>query len=81
MRNRGGLWFSLGARQFHLGVEQDFAPARKAHPAFLVEDVAALRAALEANGHAVVSDEPLPGYDRIYAHDPFGNRLEFLKPV
>ena len=56
-------------------------PARKAHPGFLVEDMQRLRLALEANGYPVVSDEPPPGYDRIYAHDPFGNRLEFLKPL
>src|SRR5690349_19191620 len=66
LRSRGGVWFSLGARQFHLGVEKDFAPARKAHPAFLVEDVDRLREALEANGFNVASDEPLQGYDRIY---------------
>lgn len=81
LRKRGGLWFSLGARQFHLGADRDFVPARKAHPGFLVEDMQRLRSALEANGYPVVSDEPLPGYDRIYAHDPFGNRLEFLKPI
>jgi len=81
LRMRGGVWFSLGARQFHLGVEKDFAPAKKAHPAFLVDDVERVRRALEANGCKVTSDEPLQGYDRIYADDPFGNRLEFLKPI
>jgi catechol 2,3-dioxygenase-like lactoylglutathione lyase family enzyme len=81
LRKRGGVWFSLGARQFHLGVEKEFVPAKKAHPAFLVEDVARLKGVLEANGCKVISDEPLEGYDRIYANDPFGNRLEFLRPV
>ena len=81
LRKRGGLWFSLGTRQFHLGAEKNFTPARKAHPAFLVEDVGKLRHALESNGYKVVSDEPLEGYDRIYADDPFGNRLEFLRPI
>jgi len=81
LRKRGGLWFSLGARQFHLGAEKNFTPAKKAHPAFLVGDVGTLKRALESNGYAVVSDEPLEGYDRIYADDPFGNRLEFLRPI
>jgi catechol 2,3-dioxygenase-like lactoylglutathione lyase family enzyme len=81
LRKRGGLWFSLGARQFHLGADENFTPARKAHPAFLVEDVETLKRVLESNGYKVVNDEPLEGYDRIYADDPFGNRLEFLKPI
>jgi catechol 2,3-dioxygenase-like lactoylglutathione lyase family enzyme len=81
LRKRGGLWFSLGTRQLHLGAEKEFRPARKAHPAFLVEDVAVVKRALESDGNKVASDEPLPGYDRIYADDPFGNRLEFLKPI
>src|SRR6185369_15558632 len=73
LRKRGGVWFSLGARQFHLGADKNFTPAKKAHPAFLIEDVGALARVLEANGYKVVSDEPLAGYDRIYADDPFGN--------
>src|SRR5581483_9765365 len=78
LRKRGGLWFTLGARQFHLGADKNFVPAKKAHPAFLVADVGELARLLKANGHEVVSDELLEGYDRIYADDPFGNRLEFL---
>jgi len=62
-------------------VDRDFVPAKKAHPAFLVRDVEQVRRVLEANGYAVTSDEPLQGYDRIYALDPFGNRLEFLRPI
>jgi len=81
LRKRGGVWFSLGARQFHLGVQRDFVPAKKAHPAFLVQDVEQVRRILEANGYTVTGDEPLKGYDRIYAIDPFGNRLEFLRPI
>ncbi len=78
---RGGCWFECGALRLHLGVEPEFRPARKAHPAFLVEDLAALRTRLEAAGHATREDEPLAGYRRFYADDPFGNRLEFLEPV
>jgi catechol 2,3-dioxygenase-like lactoylglutathione lyase family enzyme len=76
---RGGVWFERGALKVHLGVEKDFAPARKAHPAFLVEDLPALAAMLRAAGHAVNSDEPLEGHDRIYVEDPFGNRIELME--
>ena len=77
---RGGCWFERGALKVHLGVEADFRPARKAHPAFVVSDIAALVAALEAAGHPTRNDEPLPGYERVYVDDPFGNRLELLEP-
>jgi catechol 2,3-dioxygenase-like lactoylglutathione lyase family enzyme len=78
---RGGVWFALGSQQLHLGVEQDFRPAKKAHPAFLARDIAELRTRLEREGFAPYEDEPLAGYQRFYVADPFGNRLEFLKPV
>jgi catechol 2,3-dioxygenase-like lactoylglutathione lyase family enzyme len=78
---RGGVWFALGSQQLHLGVEEDFRPARKAHPAFLVPDLDGLRARLEQRGFAPYEDEPLAGYKRFYVADPFGNRLEFLKPI
>ena len=77
---RGGCWFERGALKVHLGVEKDFRPARKAHPAFLIEDLPALKAKLAAAGVELVDDEPLEGYDRIYAYDPFGNRLELMEP-
>lgn len=78
---RGGCWFGRGAVQVHLGVEKEFRPARKAHPAFLVDDIAALRRSLEAAGFSLVSDDVLPGYDRFYVDDPFGNRIEILQPL
>jgi catechol 2,3-dioxygenase-like lactoylglutathione lyase family enzyme len=78
---RGGVWFALGALQLHLGVEAEFHPARKAHPAFLVRDLAALRERLARQGFAPYEDEPLSGYQRFYAADPFGNRLEFMQPI
>jgi len=78
---RGGVWFALGSQQLHLGVEADFRPAKKAHPAFLVRDIAGLRARLEQHGYAPYEDEPLPGYARFYVADPFGNRLELMEPV
>ena len=70
-----GLWFRAPGTVLHLGVEAAFVPARKAHPAFLVADLAAARAALEAAGHATVD----AGGPRFHAFDPFGNRLEFVQ--
>jgi catechol 2,3-dioxygenase-like lactoylglutathione lyase family enzyme len=78
---RGGVWFELGTQQLHLGVEGDFHPARKAHPAFLVRDLPRLRARLEQNGYHPYEDEPLDGYKRCYVTDPFGNRLELMEKV
>jgi catechol 2,3-dioxygenase-like lactoylglutathione lyase family enzyme len=77
---RGGCWFERGALKIHLGVEAEFRPARKAHPAFLVDDLATLAAALEVAGHPVRADEPLEGYERLYVDDPFGNRIELMQP-
>ena len=78
---RGGCWFGRGAVQVHLGVDKEFRPARKAHPAFVVDDIAALRRSLEASGFSLAFDEALPGYDRFYVDDPFGNRIEILQPL
>jgi catechol 2,3-dioxygenase-like lactoylglutathione lyase family enzyme len=79
---RGGVWFERGgALRLHLGVERPFAPARKAHPAFLVAALAILRGRLEAAGCHVLDDEPLPDFARCYVDDPFGNRIELLEPL
>ncbi|WP_375477424.1 VOC family protein [uncultured Jatrophihabitans sp.] len=75
---RGGCWFVGGAAVLHLGVEQPFSPARKAHPAFLVDDLDGLRDMLSAAGcECVSSDGEVPGVRRFHTNDPFGNRLEF----
>jgi catechol 2,3-dioxygenase-like lactoylglutathione lyase family enzyme len=81
LAKRGGCWFVREGLRVHLGVDDDFRPARKAHPAFLVEDLSGLRTLLEASGVTAKVDEPLEGYDRIYVDDPFGNRLELLEPA
>jgi catechol 2,3-dioxygenase-like lactoylglutathione lyase family enzyme len=81
LARRGGVWFSAGEAQVHLGVEDDFRPAGKAHPALLVADLQALLERCRAAGCAIVQDEPLPGYDRAYVADPFGNRIELLQPA
>ncbi|MEU1270108.1 VOC family protein [Streptomyces sp. NPDC005799] len=78
---RGGCWFRAGAVQLHLGIEADFRPAKKAHPALRVTDIEAYAARLEAGGARVVWDGELPGHRRFYTEDPVGNRLEFLQPV
>jgi ribosomal protein S18 acetylase RimI-like enzyme len=78
LRARGGVWFALGDHQLHVGIEEPFAPARKAHPALAVapaSELEALADRLSAAGHEVSWDGP-----RIYVSDPFGNRLELLAP-
>src|SRR5688572_13167170 len=64
LASRGGVWFEVGTAVLHLGVEEDFRPARKAHPALLVADLAALVARCEAAGYETTTDQPLEGYDR-----------------
>ena len=76
---RGGVWFELGQVKVHLGVEKDFAPGRKAHPAFLVDNLKALVAKLAAGGVTAREDEPLEDYARVYVSDPFGNRIELME--
>ncbi|MFN8526349.1 MAG: glyoxalase [Chloroflexota bacterium] len=80
LAGRGGVWFKLGEHELHLGVQEDFAPALKAHPAVMLGDLLSVRARLDAAGATTSEDEPLPGYDRCYVNDPFGNRVELLQP-
>ena len=76
LRSRGGVWFALDAgQQLHVGVAEKFAPARKAHPAFAVDDLDALAGRLGA----VDWDDVIPGSRRFYVADPWGNRLEFVQ--
>ena len=77
----GGAWFQLGNAQLHLGVEADFRPARKAHPAFRVADVDAAAARCAAAGLPIQWDDRYPGVRRFYVADPFGNRVEILQPA
>lgn len=80
LRGRGGVWFQTASLQLHLGVDPAFQPATKAHVAYRVADLPAVRGRLAAAGHPVREDEPLPGYRRFYTEDPFGNRVEVLAP-
>ena len=76
---RGGCWFRGHGIELHLGVEQDFRPARKAHPALLVRGLGAYLARARAADCRIVEDDPLEGYARIFLDDPFGNRLELME--
>src|SRR4051794_31865708 len=76
LAKRGGMWFENGLVKIHLGVEADFRPARKAHPALLVSDLQSLIDRLKHAGYEIRSDEPLEGFDRAFVNDPFGNRIE-----
>lgn len=76
---RGGVWFVRGTVRVHLGVEDDFQPARKAHPALEVCGVTEMLAHLETAGVTVKRDQDLPGFTRGYVEDPFGNRIELLE--
>jgi hypothetical protein len=69
------------ARAFYQGMllESEFSPARKAHPAFIVDDLRSLVQSLRSAGYRVVADQPLEGYDRMYVDDPFGNRIELMQ--
>ena len=81
LAGRGGVWFAVGAQAVHVGVEEPFRPARKAHPALRAASAGAVRElarALEAAGHRVRWHAELPGVVRFFADDPFGNRLEVL---
>ena len=74
----GGGWFRAGAVNLHLGSAKEFTPARLAHPALLVSDLAPLIARCEAAGHRTIPAEKLPGFTRVHVHDPFGNRIELM---
>jgi hypothetical protein len=90
---RGGCWFASTAEppvpgdrrdiELHLGVEQDFQPARKAHPGLLWPELDGLAARLAAAGYPVswADEAEIPGVRRFHTADPFGNRIEFLAPV
>ncbi|SDT34370.1 hypothetical protein SAMN05444162_3901 [Paenibacillaceae bacterium GAS479] len=81
LRKRGGVWFQCGTHQVHVGVQKDFVPATKAHPAFHVQHLDELRSYLQQKDIGVIDDEARTdeGVIRFYLNDPFGNRLEFLE--
>jgi catechol 2,3-dioxygenase-like lactoylglutathione lyase family enzyme len=80
LAGRGGAWFGNGAVQIHLGVDPEFRPAKKAHPALIVRDLRAYVDRAQKQGCRIAHDEPLPGYERLFIYDPFGNRIELIEP-
>ena len=82
LAKRGGAWFQSGNVQLHLGVEADFKPARKAHPAFIVSDLDSLIANIQSAGYETDTSQPaLDGYKRAHVFDPFGNRIELMQTL
>ena len=79
LAGRGGLWLESGSVRIHLGVEEDFRPARKAHPAIAVAALDGLARRLSGAGHEPVWDEAIPDVRRFYVQDPVGNRIEFME--
>jgi catechol 2,3-dioxygenase-like lactoylglutathione lyase family enzyme len=78
LAKRGGCWFQSGSVQVHLGVEEDFRPARKAHPALRCRDYDAITAHLRAAGVVIKDDDGIRGVRRCHISDPFGNRIELI---
>ncbi|MFF2479855.1 glyoxalase [Paenibacillus sp. NPDC058071] len=83
LKKRGGVWFQCGIHQVHIGVQKDFVPAAKAHPAFRVQNLNELREHLHRNHIQTIDDQARveEGIRRFYVNDPFGNRLEFLESL
>jgi catechol 2,3-dioxygenase-like lactoylglutathione lyase family enzyme len=81
LAGRGGCWFRGQGIELHLGVEEDFRPARKAHPGLLVSDIDSWAVRLREAGYPVLFDDGFAGMRRFYSQDPHGNRLEFLQPI
>jgi catechol 2,3-dioxygenase-like lactoylglutathione lyase family enzyme len=81
LRSRGGVWFAIGDQQLHIGVDAQFAPSRRAHPALRVAAgrLDALAEALVEAGARVRRDDALRGVRRFYTEDPWGNRLELIE--
>jgi catechol 2,3-dioxygenase-like lactoylglutathione lyase family enzyme len=77
LQGRGGVWFRAGAQELHVGVQEPFTPARKAHPGFVVDNLDELIDSLGAAGFEPQRDDAIPGVARFFVHDPFENRLEF----
>ncbi|KAF0110268.1 MAG: hypothetical protein FD163_1017 [Hyphomonadaceae bacterium] len=79
MAARGGVWFRAGSVNLHMGVQLDFIPAKKAHPAFIVNNFAALIASLTSANYPVKQDFELEKVNRLFTQDCFGNRIEIIE--
>ncbi len=81
LASRGGAWFTSGSVNLHLGVDADFHPTVKAHPAFHVADLRGIERRARDHGFRIATDDPLPGFERIFVYDPFGNRIELMQKL
>jgi catechol 2,3-dioxygenase-like lactoylglutathione lyase family enzyme len=81
LTNRGGCWFKSGDVQIHTGIEEDFRPAKKAHPALVVENLDVIVARCRAAGLPTKPDADFSGFRRVHIFDPFGNRIELMEAV
>lgn len=79
LKKNGGVWFASGNIQIHIGIEEPFSPAKKAHPAFEINNLEQLKKHLSNNKIDFLEDDKLPNANRIYIFDPFGNRIELLE--
>ncbi|MCG3087638.1 VOC family protein [Sporosarcina cyprini] len=79
LQGRGGCWFRCGSQEVHVGIQENFMPAQKAHPGFTVRALDELRARLQEAGCPVKEEPPIEGRSRFFTEDPFGNRIEFLE--
>jgi len=79
LAKRGGVWFQSGYAKVHLGVEVDFRPAKKAHPALIVEGLSEIVSQCEKAGYKTKPGASFDGYNRVHVEDPFGNRIEFME--
>ncbi len=78
LKARGGCWFRCGSQEVHIGIQQDFFAAKKAHPGFTVNGLLKLKLQLQQAGFIIEEEQPIEGRSRFFTHDPFGNRIEFL---
>jgi catechol 2,3-dioxygenase-like lactoylglutathione lyase family enzyme len=79
LQRRGGCWFICGNQEIHIGVQESFLPAKKAHPGLVVENLEELRGSLQKLKVTIKEEAPIEGRKRFFADDPFGNRIEFLE--
>ncbi|SFA71595.1 MULTISPECIES: VOC family protein [unclassified Bacillus (in: firmicutes)] len=81
LKKNGGVWFSSGVCHVHIGIDDPFTPAKKAHPAFEVNDIEAFKKHLALKKVTFVEDDRIPGVKRFHVFDPFGNRIEIVQKV
>ncbi|PAE24303.1 MULTISPECIES: VOC family protein [Bacillaceae] len=79
LQKRGGCWFICGNQEIHIGVQEGFLPAKKAHPGLIVENLEVLRSSLQEQKITIKEEPPIEGRERFFVDDPFGNRIEFLE--